>query len=68
MQIRLLGGGAIVHEFSPTSKLAEVLSFVEGQSASGYALMTSFPRHIFTTEELDKTLQELGQLKKLHTH
>ena len=64
MQIRLLGGGAIVHEFSASSKLDEVQRFVESQATSPQGncmLMTSFPKHVFTREEADKTLQELGQ-------
>ena len=64
LQIRLLGGGAVVHEFAASSKLDEVQRFVESQTTSpegSCMLMTSFPKHVFTREEGDKTLQELGQ-------
>lgn len=62
-QIRLLGGGAVVHEFAASAKLEEVERFVESQTTSpggSCTLMTSFPKHVFTREEADKTLQELG--------
>ena len=59
-QIRLLGGGAVVHEFAVSAKLEEVERFVESQATSPGGLMTSFPKHVFTREEADKTLQELG--------
>lgn len=64
LQIRLLGGGAIVHEFAASTKLEEVQRFVESQSTTSSegscTLMTSFPKHVFTREEADKTLQQLG--------
>jgi hypothetical protein len=64
-----LGGGALVHEFAASAKLEEVQRFVEGQTSSpdgSCILMTSFPKHVFTREEADKTLQELSQYYITH--
>ena len=59
-----MGGGTLVHEFEPTSTLADVQNFLDSQTQTtcvgGYALMTSFPRHVFTAAELHQTLQQLG--------
>ncbi|XP_071507228.1 UBX domain-containing protein 1-like [Diadema antillarum] len=64
LQIRLSNGSALTQSFGAMEPLAAVRVYVElnrtdGQSGP-FSLMTPFPRKIFTSEDMEKPLKELG--------
>lgn len=64
LQIRLFGGKTLVNTFKATDTLGDVNQYIVDNridSEEPFALMTTFPRHIFNGEELEKTLKELGK-------
>ncbi|KAL3874132.1 hypothetical protein ACJMK2_037185 [Sinanodonta woodiana] len=63
LQIRLTNGQALTHSFSAREPLAAVRLYVEMNRTDGsgsFSLMTSFPRKVFTTDDMEKPLIELG--------
>lgn len=63
-QIRLLGGGALTHTFKPTDTLLDVRQHIlltqEGPNVP-FSLMTNFPKKVFSSDDMNKTLKELGR-------
>ena len=56
-------GGALVHTFKATDTLVEVQRHVMlHQSAPNtpFSLMTTFPKRVFTANDMDSTLKDLG--------
>ncbi|KAI0212725.1 UBX domain-containing protein 1 [Lamellibrachia satsuma] len=66
LQIRLPSGSALVQTFSASEQLAAVRLYVEMNRKDGgtgpVGLMTTFPRKVFTEEEMDMPLSQLGLL------
>ncbi|XP_052769953.1 UBX domain-containing protein 1-like [Mya arenaria] len=63
LQIRLTNGQALTHSFSAKESLAAVRVYVEMNRTDppgAFNLMTSFPRKVFTPEDYEKPLVELG--------
>lgn len=65
LQIRLFGGKTLVHTFMASDSLDKVfqhITAIESGPSVPFALMTSFPRRVFTDEEAGRSLEELGLL------
>ncbi|XP_069821394.1 UBX domain-containing protein 1 [Dendropsophus ebraccatus] len=64
IQVRLLDGTALSQTFRAREQLAAVRLYVElnwpGGAEGPFNLLTSFPRRVFTEEDMEKPLQELG--------
>ncbi|CAD5113694.1 DgyrCDS2854 [Dimorphilus gyrociliatus] len=63
LQIRLTNGSALTHTFKATESLAAVRLFVEINRTDGegpFSLMTTFPKKVFTDEDMEKPLTQLG--------
>ncbi|NP_001086224.1 UBX domain-containing protein 1-B isoform X1 [Xenopus laevis] len=64
IQVRLLDGSALSQTFRAREQLAAVRLYVElnwpGGPPEPFSLLTSFPRRVFTEEDMEKPLQELG--------
>merc|ERR1712080_25786 len=64
LQIRQLSGQPIVHTFGVKEQLAAVRLYVQMNRTDGETgpvkLMTSFPRKVFSDEDYDNTLENLG--------
>ncbi|XP_026546043.1 UBX domain-containing protein 1 [Notechis scutatus] len=64
IQVRLLDGTSLTHTFKAKEQLAAVRLYVELNRKDGvedpFHLLTSFPRRVFTEEDMEKPLQELG--------
>ncbi|XP_059811288.1 UBX domain-containing protein 1 isoform X1 [Hypanus sabinus] len=63
LQIRLLDGTQLTQSFKSREQLAAVRLYVQLQqqeSNDNFNLMTSFPRKVFSEEDMEKPLQELG--------
>ncbi|XP_044126902.1 UBX domain-containing protein 1 [Bufo gargarizans] len=64
IQVRLLDGTALSQTFRAREQLAAVRLYVElnwpGGPEESFNLLTSFPRRVFTEEDMEKPLQELG--------
>ncbi|XP_077311986.1 UBX domain-containing protein 1 [Lithobates pipiens] len=64
IQVRLLDGTALSQTFRAREQLAAVRLYVElnwpGGTEEPFNLLTSFPRRVFTEEDMEKPLQELG--------
>ncbi|XP_014661839.1 PREDICTED: UBX domain-containing protein 1-A-like isoform X2 [Priapulus caudatus] len=63
LQIRLVGGKSLIQEFGAKEQLAAVRLFVQMRlpdQAEPFTFMTTFPKHIFTEEEMEVPLCELG--------
>ncbi|XP_032090290.1 UBX domain-containing protein 1 [Thamnophis elegans] len=64
IQVRLLDGTSLTHTFKAKEQLAAVRLYVELNRQDGgedpFHLLTSFPRRVFTEEDMEKPLQELG--------
>lgn len=63
LQIRLTNGQAITQSFSAKEPLAAVRVYVEMNRTDGngpFTLMTTFPRKVFTAEDMEKPLNQLG--------
>ncbi|XP_053133666.1 UBX domain-containing protein 1 isoform X2 [Hemicordylus capensis] len=64
IQVRLLDGTSLTQTFKAKEQLAAVRLYVElNRKDSGeepFNLLTSFPRRVFTEEDMEKPLQELG--------
>ncbi|XP_056366295.1 UBX domain-containing protein 1 [Oenanthe melanoleuca] len=65
LQLRLPDGRALTQSFRAREPLAAVRLFLELQGGSGgppqpFSLRTAFPRRLFTEEDMEKPLQELG--------
>ncbi|XP_049583656.1 UBX domain-containing protein 4 isoform X2 [Syngnathus scovelli] len=63
LQFRLPDGSSFTNQFSSQNKLQEVNQFViqeVGNRNSNFSMATMFPRREFTSEDLNKTLLELG--------
>lgn len=65
LQVRLPDGRALTQSFRAREPLAAVRLFVELQREPGnlpeaFSLRTAFPRRLFTDEDMEKPLQELG--------
>ncbi|XP_050431351.1 UBX domain-containing protein 1-like [Adelges cooleyi] len=63
LQIRLTNGQTIVQAFNIKEMLAAVRVYVELNRTDGdtpFSLMTSFPRKVFTTDDYEKPLDQLG--------
>ena len=68
LQIRLFGGGALVHSFKATDTLVEVNQHVLMHQPSPnlpFTLMTTFPKRVFSDIDTKKTLKELGKVNLL---
>ncbi|XP_050404145.1 UBX domain-containing protein 1 [Patella vulgata] len=63
LQIRLTNGQALTQTFKAKESLAAVRLYVEMNRTDGagpFTLMTSFPRKLFTSEDMEKPLELLG--------
>uniref|UniRef100_UPI00398F5822 UBX domain-containing protein 1 n=1 Tax=Pristiophorus japonicus TaxID=55135 RepID=UPI00398F5822 len=63
LQIRLLDGTQLTQSFKSREQLAAVRLYVQLQrqdDSDNFNLMTSFPRKVFSEEDMEKPLQELG--------
>ncbi|KAK7492298.1 hypothetical protein BaRGS_00016395 [Batillaria attramentaria] len=63
LQIRLTNGQALTQSFSAKEPLAAVRVYIEMNRTDGngpFSLMTSFPRKVFSTEDMEKPLNQLG--------
>ncbi|KAM4617818.1 UBX domain-containing protein 1 [Discoglossus pictus] len=64
IQVRLLDGSALSQTFRAREQLAAVRLYVElnwpGGPVGPFNLLTSFPRRVFTEDDMEKPLQELG--------
>lgn len=64
LQIRLPSGQPIVHTFGVKEQLAAVRLYVQmnrGDGETGQVkLMTNFPKKVFTEDNYDETLENLG--------
>ncbi|CAI5798202.1 domain-containing 1 [Podarcis lilfordi] len=65
IQVRLLDGTSLTQTFRAKEQLAAVRLYVElNRKDNGdepFHLLTSFPRRVFTEEDMEKPLQELGE-------
>ncbi|XP_063801112.1 UBX domain-containing protein 1 [Pseudophryne corroboree] len=64
IQVRLLDGTSLAQTFRAREQLAAVRLYVElnwpGGPEGPFNLLTTFPRRVFTEEDMEKPLQELG--------
>uniref|UniRef100_H3BEU1 UBX domain protein 1 n=1 Tax=Latimeria chalumnae TaxID=7897 RepID=H3BEU1_LATCH len=63
IQIRLLDGSTLTQTFRAKEQMAAVRLYVELNRTDGqepFNLITTFPRRVFTEEDMEKPLQELG--------
>ncbi|XP_005106367.1 UBX domain-containing protein 1-A [Aplysia californica] len=63
LQIRLTNGQALTQTFGAKEPLSAVHLYVElnrTDPAGPFSLMTSFPRKVFSSEDMDKPLESLG--------
>ncbi|XP_059497506.1 UBX domain-containing protein 1 isoform X2 [Stegostoma tigrinum] len=63
LQIRLLDGSQLTQSFKSREQLAAVRLYIQLQQQDdlgNFNLMTSFPRKVFSEEDMEKPLQELG--------
>ncbi|XP_022088650.1 UBX domain-containing protein 1-like isoform X2 [Acanthaster planci] len=64
LQIRLPNGSALTNSFGVSEQLAAVRLFVQLNRTDGssapFSLMTTFPKKVFTEEDMEKPLKELG--------
>jgi len=63
LQIRLTNGQALTHSFGSKEELAAVRLYIEMNRTDGhgpFSLMTSFPRKVFTEQDMEKPLFDLG--------
>ncbi|XP_053575919.1 UBX domain-containing protein 1 [Bombina bombina] len=64
IQVRLLDGSVLTQTFRAREQLAAVRLYVElnwpGGEAGPFNLLTSFPRRVFTEDDMEQPLQELG--------
>jgi len=63
LQIRLTNGQALTHSFGSKEELAAVRLYIEMNRTDGHGpfnLMTSFPRKVFTEQDMEKPLFDLG--------
>ncbi|VVC41569.1 Ubiquitin-related domain,Zinc finger C2H2-type,UBX domain,Ubiquitin-associated domain,UBA-like [Cinara cedri] len=63
LQIRLTNGQSIIQAFNVKEMLAAVRVYIELNRSDGdapFSLMTSFPRKVFTNEDYEKPLEQLG--------
>ena len=59
----MFGGKTIVNTFNATDTLVDVNRYIlmnRTDDGSPYSLMTPFPKRIFTGEDSNKSLKELG--------
>ena len=64
IQIRLMGGGALTHTFSPSDTLVDVNQHIlmnQDTPNTPFLLMTNFPKKVFSPSDMRKTLRELGR-------
>lgn len=64
LQIRLPNGQSLTQTFNVKESLAAVRLYVEINRSDGtgpFSLMTTFPRKIFTSEDMEKPLNQLGK-------
>ncbi|CAF0745865.1 unnamed protein product [Brachionus calyciflorus] len=63
IQIRLTDGSTMVHVFKPTEQLASVRLWIEmnrKDSVGKFNLMQTFPRKVYTEDDMMRTLTDLG--------
>ncbi|XP_070578908.1 UBX domain-containing protein 1-like [Ptychodera flava] len=64
LQIRLPNGSAMTQTFGVSEQLAAVRVYVQLNRTDGnndpFTLMTTFPRKVYTEEDMEKPLKELG--------
>lgn len=63
LQIRLTNGQALTHSFGSKEELAAVRLYIEMNRTDGHGpfnLMTSFPRKVFSEQDMEKPLFDLG--------
>jgi len=63
LQIRLTNGQALTQKFGVKEPLSAVHLYVElnrTDGAGAFSLMTTFPRRIYTSDDMDKPLESLG--------
>ena len=63
--MRLSNGNTLTHSFGAMEPLAAVRVYIELNRTDGqdgaFSLMTPFPRRVFSLEDMEKPLKELGQ-------
>ena len=63
IQVRLLDGTLLNETFDVKEKLAVVKSFINDKTENintKFSLMTTFPRRVFSIDDLERTLDSLG--------
>ncbi len=63
IQVRLTDGKTLVEKFKATEQLAAVRLWVETNRTDDkghFNLMTTFPRKVYTEEDMMRTLKDLG--------
>ena len=65
LQLRLPNGKTLTQDFGVKEPLAAVKLYVEmnraeAERGASFSLMTSFPRKVFSEEDLEKPLVDLG--------
>ena len=62
----------LTHTFKAANTLVDVNRFIllnrSGDNTMAYKLMTNFPKKVFTPEDMNKTLAELGRTARARAH
>lgn len=67
-QIRLTDGTTLKQTFSADEQLSAIRLYVEMNRSDGmgpFTFMTTFPRKVFTSEDMETPLKELGKAEVL---
>ena len=59
IQLRMLDGTATVQTFQATDTLQEVMAQM---GSTNTQLMTNFPKRVFSAADMERSLQELGEV------
>lgn len=63
IQVRLLNGSTLTETFEAKEQLAAIRLFIQlktGETATPFGLMTNFPKKVFSDQDYEKPLEELG--------
>ena len=70
LQIRCFGGQVLTQTFKPSDTLVDVNKYIlmnrSGDNLLPYTLMTNFPKKTFSSDDMSKSLQELGKFVPKH--
>lgn len=66
-QVRLLDGSTITTAFKAQEPLAAVRVYIQMNSntpeGQDFTLLSPYPRHVYTEQDMEKPLKELGELE-----